>query len=223
MTPLRVYQHHEAELRACQSSEKARDLTLQYIASDPQARLVIYFHGNAGTVGQTRRTEAYRSISSGDCDNLYVLAFDYRGFGRSTGAPTEEGLTTDALAVIEWAATVAKVRHQHIFLVAQSLGTAVAASAVYRLGTSIELGGMVMCAPFTDAAAVILGYKGTGYTATPRTGPIHPVSTHDIHSKIPGSLEHGRAAPINHRSVKVAALDHNPSSERRGDSTRRGA
>ena len=81
------------------------------LTTDPNYRLIIYFHGNAGTVGQTRRTEAYRMISSGASEMIHVLAFDYRGFGNSTGSPTEEGLIVDAVSVILWAMDVAHIPH----------------------------------------------------------------------------------------------------------------
>lgn len=42
-------------------------------------QLVIYFRGNAGTVGQTSRNDSYRMIKTSK--RAHVLAFDYREFG----------------------------------------------------------------------------------------------------------------------------------------------
>ena len=73
------------------------------LKEDENARLVIYFHGNAGNVAQGWRTDTYRAIASGANDKTHVIAVDYRGFGYSTGSPTEQGLITDGVTVVEWA------------------------------------------------------------------------------------------------------------------------
>jgi abhydrolase domain-containing protein 12 len=159
ITPLKAYLRHEQDLIA---AESPLNTTLKLITNDPAARLVVYFHGNAGTVGQTRRTEAYRSITAGDSDHIYVLAFDYRGFGRSTGHPTEAGLVTDALSILNWAMTTAKIPPENIVLVSQSLGTALATAAIELHANQtppIEFGGLITCAAFTNAAEVFVNYS----------------------------------------------------------------
>lgn len=113
-------------------------------------------------MAQTRRTETYRLISSGASDKIHVLAFDYRGFGRSTGTPTEDGLVIDAIDVISWAIEVAGIPSQRIVLLAQSLGTglvAAAASHFVNIEPRYEFAGIVLCAPFLDFANVLLSYK----------------------------------------------------------------
>ena len=122
--------------------------------------------------------EAYRLLSliSSPGNNIFVLAFDYRGFGQSSGSPTEHGLTEDAVAVINWALHVARIPPQHIGLVGQSLGTAVAAAAAshfIRLSPKVELGGLVLCAAFVDSASAFLHYSLGGYL--PLLGPIRAV------------------------------------------------
>jgi len=120
---------------------------------------------NAGTVGQTRRTDAYRMVSSGASDKIFVLAFDYRGFGYSTGSPTEEGLITDAISVITWAMEVANVSPNRIVLVAQSLGTGLATGAAAHFISAqpkVELAGLVLCATFTEASSVFLDFRLKG-------------------------------------------------------------
>ena len=104
-------------------------------------------------------------VSSGASENVFVLAFDYRGFGYSTGSPSERGLANDAIAVIQWAIEEAKVPPENIVLVAQSLGTALAAAAVDHFINStpkIQLGGLLLCATFSDAASVFLSYSPGG-------------------------------------------------------------
>ena len=169
VTPLQVYARHESII--LQDSAKlyqdVRDrVAFSLLADDPKSRVIVYFHGNAGTVGQTRRTDAYRMISSGTSNPSYVLAFDYRGFGSSTGTPTEGKLTQDAIDVIRWVIEVANIPADRIVLVAQSLGTALAcAAANYFIDKEpkVEFAGIILCATFTDAATVFLNYSICGY------------------------------------------------------------
>ncbi|KAK5136115.1 hypothetical protein LTR08_004166 [Meristemomyces frigidus] len=167
VTPLDLYTQHEADFFA-QTTRYAdvKDVALRLL-NDPESRLVIYFHGNAGAVGNTRRTDAYRLITSGAAGKrVHVLTFDYRGFGHSSGRPTEAGLREDALSVIRWANTVGMVPTERIVLVAQSLGTAVASaalSAIAEENSSARFSGIIMCAAFKDAVSVLTSYRIGGY------------------------------------------------------------
>lgn len=154
--PLKSYAQHEAYLVQQTSVIKARNVALDIVKQDSKSKLVIYFHGNANTVGSTLRTEAYRSIPTHDPEHMYVLSFDYRGFGRSTGHPTEDGLVTDAISVIEWARKELQVPYDRTLLLSQSLGTAVASAALQHFTSKSDrpsFAGLMMCAPFTNMAS----------------------------------------------------------------------
>jgi uncharacterized protein len=57
---------------------------------------VLYFHGNGGNLS------LWLPVLAGvHARGLNVLAFDYRGYGRSTGRPTEAGLYRDAEAMVQ--------------------------------------------------------------------------------------------------------------------------
>ncbi|MBI2931229.1 MAG: alpha/beta hydrolase [Planctomycetes bacterium] len=58
---------------------------------------VLYFHGNGNNV--TARLDMLLSLAKLDAD---VLALDYRGYGRSEGTPSEEGLYQDAKAAYDY-------------------------------------------------------------------------------------------------------------------------
>jgi fermentation-respiration switch protein FrsA (DUF1100 family) len=85
---------------------------------------IVYFHGNGGNLGTLNEFLAmlYKA-------GLQVFAVDYRGYGWSTGAPTEEGLYVDAIAVVKY--FKANFQRQSLPLVywGRSLGGAVAAFA----------------------------------------------------------------------------------------------
>jgi len=58
--------------------------------------------------------------------NHAVLALNYRGYGKSQGAPSEQGLFADGLAQFDWLAAQPGVDSKAIVLVGRSLGTGVA-------------------------------------------------------------------------------------------------
>lgn len=81
-----------------------------------------------------------------------VFSFDYRGFGDSTGEPTEEGLVKDARYVYDWLHRMTDGRRR-IYIWGQSLGSAVACQLAARLSDDESLstlGGLVMEAPFIN-------------------------------------------------------------------------
>jgi uncharacterized protein len=62
----------------------------------PRAR-ILYFHGNGGNLS------VWAPILAGIHRRGYALhAFDYRGYGASTGRPSEQGLYKDVEAALEW-------------------------------------------------------------------------------------------------------------------------
>ncbi|KAJ4985074.1 abhydrolase domain-containing protein [Stagonosporopsis vannaccii] len=135
-------------------------LAFRLLQDDPEARLLIYFHGNAATLGQQRRTEEYRSYASGACEKVFVLAFDYRGFGMSSGEPSEVGLRNDAEAVVDWALNVAKIAPERILLLGHSLGTAVSAAVALQYAEmGVEFAGIILCAAFTNAGNAFASYS----------------------------------------------------------------
>lgn len=92
------------------------------------------------------------------------MAIDYRGFGLSTGTPSETGLLTDASTVVDWAINVAKVPSSRIVLLGQSLGTAVASAVAEKYALEgVEFGGIVLVAGFSDLTTMLSGYKIGGF------------------------------------------------------------
>lgn len=136
-------------------------LAFKLLRNDPDARLLLYFHGNTATIAQGRRTEEYRSYSSGASEKIYVLAFDYRGFGRSSGSPSEQGLLNDAEAVIEWALKTTRIPPERIVLLGHSLGTAVVSGVAhhYAKQLGIEFAGLILCAAFTNSGNAFSSYS----------------------------------------------------------------
>lgn len=166
--PVELYREHESALVA-EPSGFALDITsrlaFKLLRDDPNAQLVIHMHGAGGTVGSGYRVSNYLALSAGQPKMIHVLTFDYRGFGRSRGTPSERGLCLDAIAVVDWAMKDAGIPPSRILLFSQSLGTAVslAVSEHFTLQSPpIVFAGTILVAPFVDVPTLVATYRVGG-------------------------------------------------------------
>ncbi len=102
---------------------------------------VLYCHGNAGNI--TNRIGVYRFLRR---LRLNVLTFDYRGYGRSEGKPSETGLFQDAQAAHDFLTETQGEKASRILLFGHSLGGAVAID----LAAQRACAGLVVQSSFTD-------------------------------------------------------------------------
>jgi fermentation-respiration switch protein FrsA (DUF1100 family) len=105
--------------------------------------VVLYFHGNGGALNL--RAGKFNAIVA---DGTGLLALSYRGYGGSTGKPSEAGLIADADAAYAFAA--ARYPPDRIVLWGESLGSGVAVA----LAAGHPVGKLVLEAPFTSAVDV---------------------------------------------------------------------
>ncbi|MEK6591931.1 MAG: alpha/beta hydrolase [Pseudomonadota bacterium] len=83
--------------------------------------IILFFHGNAGNI--SHRLDYLLMFSRLGYATLIV---DYRGYGRSSGAPSEQGTYRDALAAWQWLTQTRGAVPQDIVVAGESLGGAVA-------------------------------------------------------------------------------------------------
>lgn len=167
--PIELYLQHELTLIE-EPSGFASDLTsrlaFELLRDDPDARLIIHMHGAGGTVGSGYRVPNYRALSAGQPSKIHVLTFDYRGFGRSRGTPSECGLYLDAIAVVDWAMQVAGIPPSRILIFGQSLGTAVSLAVSEHfalLSSPIVFAGTILVAQFIDLPTLVATYSIAGF------------------------------------------------------------
>jgi len=116
---------------------------------DPQGHL-LYCHGNGDCVGYLGD---YLSALS-QRHQLSIFVFDYRGYGRSEGSPSEAGILKDGVAARDWLAGRATISPTEIILMGRSLGGAVCVEIAANSGAL----GLILQNTFTslpDAAASI--------------------------------------------------------------------
>ena len=106
----------------------------------PGRRGLIYFGGNAEDVSASLREFAQALPER----SLYFV--NYRGYGGSTGAPTETSLVADGLAIFD---TLHK-DHDEIAVVGRSLGSGVAV----QLAAARPVSKLVLVTPFDSLARV---------------------------------------------------------------------
>ncbi len=82
---------------------------------------VLILHGNAGNV--STRWALLRLLQQA---NITAFIFDYRGYGRSSGTPSIDGVLQDAKAAREKFSEIANVPQAEMFLLGESLGGAFA-------------------------------------------------------------------------------------------------
>lgn len=135
------------------------------------SKLIIYFHGTAGTIAVPHRLTTYRIFSA--LPETHVLAIDYRGYGLSKGYPSEAGLIEDGSLAVLWAIDQG-FDSTKITLFGQSLGAAVAIATAHSLANRttepIHVGHVVSAAGFSNARNILKTYQLGGFI--PVLGPL---------------------------------------------------
>lgn len=110
----------------------------------PGLPVILFFHGNGGAmVGRAARYKYYTDRGLG------LLAVEYRGYGASTGSPSEAGFMIDARTAYDWLIAQG-IAPSSIVIVGESLGTAVAT----KLAARVEAAALLLEAPYSSVVDV---------------------------------------------------------------------
>lgn len=162
--------------------------------------MIVYFHGNAGHIGD-RATKMAPFLKAG----FGLLLLSYRGYGGNPGKPTEQGLYADARAALDFGRDQG-VGEDRLAIYGESLGSGVAV----QMATERPIAALVLEAPFTSMTKV--AHEKVPYVPV----PLLIRDRYDSLSKI-GDVEapllviHGeadRTVPVGHgRRLFAAAAD----------------
>lgn len=101
-------------------TEDGQILNGWFVPSKGAKLSILFCHGNTGNISDLlSRVKFFHNMG------VNVLFFDYRGYGKSTGKPTEQGLYNDAVAAYDYLLTRIGVDNNNIVIVGESLGGAV--------------------------------------------------------------------------------------------------
>ena len=120
-----------------------------FVPADPARGTLLFCHGNAGN--NPHRLDSIRLFHE---LGLSVLIFDYRGYGQSTGKPTEKGTYRDADAAWQYLVEQRGIRPEHIILFGRSLGASIAADLATRQAAT----GVILESAFTSVPDVAAGF-----------------------------------------------------------------
>ena len=110
-------------------------------AKQPATATILFSHGNAGNIAdRLDRVLRWRGL---DAD---FLLYDYRGYGRSTGRPDEEGTYRDGRAAYDYLVKSRGADPRHLILMGESLGCAIS----IQLAVERPAAGLVIEAPFAS-------------------------------------------------------------------------
>lgn len=112
-----------------------------FLPAPRERAVVLFFHGNAGNISHRLESlEIFHELG------LSVLIVDYRGYGESSGRPSEQGLYRDARAAYRYLIDERDVAPQRVIAFGRSLGAAVAA----KLASEREVGALWLESAFTS-------------------------------------------------------------------------
>ncbi|MBC7944434.1 MAG: alpha/beta hydrolase [Burkholderiales bacterium] len=112
-----------------------------YVPAHDARGVVLFVHGNAGNI--SHRLVAFGIFNEVGLD---TLIFDYRGYGKSPGRPSERSTYEDAQAAWDYLTMVRGIAPGRIVIFGESLGGAIAA----WLAARVEAGALVLTCTFTS-------------------------------------------------------------------------
>uniref|UniRef100_A0A7E4UVG3 Lysophosphatidylserine lipase ABHD12 n=1 Tax=Panagrellus redivivus TaxID=6233 RepID=A0A7E4UVG3_PANRE len=148
--PASLSRRLEAEIEAG-TRKPLTDADYEALLDAESHGVVVYFHGNSFDRTNAHRVDLYNRLADLD---FHVLAIDYRGYGDSTGFPSEDGLIEDAHFIYNYAR--ARAPTKNIYVWGHSMGTGVSARFVAELSDlGIPPVGTVLESPFNNLHDVV--------------------------------------------------------------------
>ena len=112
-----------------------------YVPAERERAVILFCHGNGGNISD--RLQYIKMFNSRE---FSVFIFDYRGFGKSHGAPTEEGTYIDTRSAWDYLTKTRGVDPGDIVIFGESLGGTLAA----RLAAETHAAALILQASFTS-------------------------------------------------------------------------
>lgn len=124
------------------NSKNGSNISGWYVPVSGARGTVLFSHGNAGNIsGRLETLHILHNLK------MNVLMYDYQGYGKSEGSPSEQATYEDALAAWKFLIEDKQAGSDKIIIMGRSLGGAVSA----WLTTKTEPAGLILESTFTSA------------------------------------------------------------------------
>lgn len=135
------------------NTSRGERIPATFISTPGATHTILYSHANAEDLGNIYPWCKFlvRSL------RVNLLAYDYSGYGLSTGQPSEENCYADICAAYDYLINTRKIRPKNIILYGRSLGSG--PSSYLAAKTSEEgrpVGGLILHAPFLSIYRVVI-------------------------------------------------------------------
>jgi uncharacterized protein len=176
-------------------------LQAYYAANKGSEKILIFFHGNAGNI-------CHRLPDIGNLKNcgISVLGISYRGYGKSSGKPSEKGIYTDGAAALDYAVQTLGYSLDNIIIFGRSIGTTVAV----HISQDKDIAGLILITPLTSAKAQAQGLGFLSLLAGNAFDNLSKIS----HIKCPVLVIHGTDDEILSFSMGKDIYDQAPAEKR---------
>ncbi|XP_028790644.1 alpha/beta hydrolase domain-containing protein 17B-like isoform X2 [Neltuma alba] len=135
-------------------TRRGNDIAAVYVKHHKATSTMLYSHGNAADLGQM--FELFVELSNKL--RLNVMGYDYSGYGRSTGKPTESNTYADIDAAYKCLKEQYGVKDDQLILYGQSVGSGPTLDLASRVP---ELRGVVLHSPILSGMRVLYPVKRT--------------------------------------------------------------
>ena len=110
--------------------------------------VILFCHGNGGNIGnRVSYLPIFKDLG------LATFLFDYRGYGKSEGKPSEEGTYSDVEAAWQYLTQEKQIPPQKIIIYGESLGGAIASYLAQKISQQDgknSAGGLILASTFTS-------------------------------------------------------------------------
>jgi hypothetical protein len=113
-----------------------------FIPREGASKVVLFFHGNAGNI--SHRGESIKIFHR---LGLNVFIIDYRGYGKSTGKPSEKGMYADAKSAWQYLNRERVIYEDDIIIFGRSLGGVIAS----QLASEVDAGKLIIESAFSSS------------------------------------------------------------------------
>lgn len=159
---------------------------------------IILYHGNAENI-----SNHYGAVYWLPDEGYNVFLFDYRGYGKSEGTPSREGIQEDGISALEYIRSRGDVIKYPIIVYGQSLGGAIAVSSVVTQKQD-GIGAVILESTFTGYRDITREKLGSLWLTWPLQWPLSflisneysPIEVIGALSPIPLLIVHGDADEV---------------------------